>query len=71
MAKRNIEERFIVAAPIEEYTALGWFLKRLFGWPWSLRLRAAWIRGGVSPGQAERGTFSSNPAGCPLWSGGD
>jgi hypothetical protein len=33
MAKRNIEERFIVAAPIEEYTALGWFLKRLFGWP--------------------------------------
>ncbi|MFZ0494713.1 MAG: hypothetical protein WBD78_01150 [Methylocella sp.] len=33
MAKRNIEERFIVAAPIEEYTALVWFLKRLYGWP--------------------------------------
>jgi hypothetical protein len=33
MAKRNVEERFIVAAPIEEYTALVWFLKRLYGWP--------------------------------------
>jgi hypothetical protein len=33
MAKRNIEERSIVAALIEEYTALVWFLKRLYGWP--------------------------------------
>jgi hypothetical protein len=33
MAKRNIEERFIVAAPMEKYSALVWFLKRLYGWP--------------------------------------
>jgi hypothetical protein len=33
MAKRNIEERFIVAAPMEKFTALVWFLKRLYGWP--------------------------------------
>jgi hypothetical protein len=33
MAKRNIEERFIVAAPLEQFTALVWFLKRLYGWP--------------------------------------
>jgi Sulfotransferase family len=33
MAKRNIEERFIVAAPMEKYAALVWFLKRLYGWP--------------------------------------
>jgi hypothetical protein len=33
MAKRNIEERFIVAAPLEKYSALVWFLKRLYGWP--------------------------------------
>jgi hypothetical protein len=33
MAKRNIAERFIVAAPLEEFTALVWFFKRLYGWP--------------------------------------
>jgi hypothetical protein len=33
MAKRNIEERFIAAAPLEEFVALVWFLKRLYGWP--------------------------------------
>jgi hypothetical protein len=33
MAKRNIEERFIVAAPMEKFTALVWFLKRLYVWP--------------------------------------
>jgi hypothetical protein len=33
MAKRNIEERFIVAAPVEEFAALVWFFKRLYGWP--------------------------------------
>jgi hypothetical protein len=33
MAKRNIEERFLVAAPMEKFTALVWFLKRLYGWP--------------------------------------
>jgi hypothetical protein len=33
MAKRNIEERFIAAAPLEEFAALVWFLKRLYGWP--------------------------------------
>lgn len=33
LAKRNIEERFITAAPLEEFTALVWFFKRLYGWP--------------------------------------
>jgi hypothetical protein len=33
MAKRNIEERFIVAAPLEQFSALVWFFKRLYGWP--------------------------------------
>ena len=33
MAKRNIEEKFIVAAPLEQFTALVWFFKRLYGWP--------------------------------------
>jgi hypothetical protein len=33
MAKRNIEERFIVAAPLAKFTTLVWFLKRLYGWP--------------------------------------
>jgi hypothetical protein len=33
MAKRNLEERFTVAAPTEQITALVWFLKRLYGWP--------------------------------------
>jgi hypothetical protein len=34
MAKRNIEERYVVAAPLEQFTALVWFFKRLYGWPW-------------------------------------
>jgi Sulfotransferase family len=33
MAKRNIIELFITAAPLEEFTALVWFFKRLYGWP--------------------------------------
>jgi hypothetical protein len=33
MAKRNIAERFITAAPLEQFTSLVWFLKRLYGWP--------------------------------------
>ena len=33
MAKRNIEERFVVAAALEQFTALVWYLKRLYGWP--------------------------------------
>ncbi len=33
MAKRHIEERFITAAPLEAFTALVWFFKRLYGWP--------------------------------------
>ena len=33
MAKRNIEERFAVAATIEQFTALVWYLNRLYGWP--------------------------------------
>ncbi len=33
LAKRNIEERFIVAAPMEQVTALIWFFKRLYNWP--------------------------------------
>ena len=33
MAKHNIEERFVVAAALEQFTALVWFFKRLYGWP--------------------------------------
>lgn len=33
MAKANIAERFIAAAPLEAFTALVWFFKRLYGWP--------------------------------------
>jgi hypothetical protein len=33
MAKRNIEERFIAAAPVEEFATLVCFFKRLYGWP--------------------------------------
>lgn len=33
MAKRNIEQRFIAAAALEQFTALIWFFKRLYGWP--------------------------------------
>jgi Sulfotransferase family len=33
MAKYNIEQRFIAAAAIEQFTALVWFFKRLYGWP--------------------------------------
>ncbi|MGH6841286.1 MAG: sulfotransferase family 2 domain-containing protein [Methylocella sp.] len=33
MAKRNVEERFVAAAPLEDFVALVWFLKRLYGWP--------------------------------------
>jgi hypothetical protein len=36
LAKRNIEERFIVAAPMEQVTALIWFFKRLYNWPTQL-----------------------------------
>ncbi|MGQ0444312.1 MAG: sulfotransferase family 2 domain-containing protein [Beijerinckiaceae bacterium] len=35
MATRNVEERFIAAAPLEEFVALVWFLKRLYGWPYN------------------------------------
>ena len=33
LAQRNIEERFIVAAPMEQFSALVWFFKRLYNWP--------------------------------------
>ena len=33
MAKHNIEQRFIAAAALEQFTALVWFFKRLYGWP--------------------------------------
>jgi hypothetical protein len=33
MAKHNIEQRFVAAAALEQFTALIWFLKRLYGWP--------------------------------------
>jgi hypothetical protein len=33
MAKRNIEERFVVAAGLEQFIALVWYLKRLYDWP--------------------------------------
>jgi hypothetical protein len=32
MAKRNIEDHFITAAPLEEFTSLLLFLRRLYGW---------------------------------------
>jgi Sulfotransferase family len=33
LAKQHIEDRFLTAAPLEAFTALVWFLKRLYGWP--------------------------------------
>ena len=33
LAKRNIEEGFITAAPLESFTALVWFFKLLYDWP--------------------------------------
>ena len=33
MAKHNIEQRFIAAATLEQFTAMIWFLKRLYNWP--------------------------------------
>jgi len=33
MAKSNIEQRFIAAAALEQFTSLVWFFKRLYGWP--------------------------------------
>jgi hypothetical protein len=33
LAKRNIEDRFIAVAPLEQFNELAWFLKRLYGWP--------------------------------------
>jgi hypothetical protein len=33
MAKYNIEQRFIAAATLEQFTSLIWFFKRLYGWP--------------------------------------
>lgn len=33
LAKFNIEQRFITAAALEQFTALVWFFKRLYGWP--------------------------------------
>jgi hypothetical protein len=38
LAKRNIEERFVVAAPMERITALIWFFKRLYNWQVRLAL---------------------------------
>lgn len=33
LAMRNIEERFVAAATLEQFTSLVWFLRRLYGWP--------------------------------------
>jgi hypothetical protein len=33
MAKRNIEERFLVAGTLEQFPQLTWYLKRVYGWP--------------------------------------
>jgi len=33
LAKRNIEDRFIVAATLDGMTALVWWFKKLYGWP--------------------------------------
>ena len=33
LAKSNIEQHFIAAAALEQFTSLVWFFKRLYGWP--------------------------------------
>jgi hypothetical protein len=33
MAKRNIEERFLIAAPLKNFSSLMWYIKRLYGVP--------------------------------------
>jgi sulfotransferase famil protein len=33
MAKRNIEERFLIAAPLKQFAAVVWYLKRLYAMP--------------------------------------
>ena len=33
LRSHNIEQRFIAAAALEQFTALVWFFKRLYGWP--------------------------------------
>jgi hypothetical protein len=33
MAKRNIEERFLIAGTLEQFAELTWYLKRVYGWP--------------------------------------
>ena len=33
MAKRNIEERFLAAGTLEQFTELTWYLKCVYGWP--------------------------------------
>jgi hypothetical protein len=33
IAKRNINELFLVAAALEQFTGLVWYLRRLYGWP--------------------------------------
>jgi hypothetical protein len=33
MAKRNIEERFLIAAPLNQFAAVVWYLKRLYAMP--------------------------------------
>jgi hypothetical protein len=33
MAKRNIEERFLIAGTLEQFAELTWYLKCVYGWP--------------------------------------
>ena len=35
MAKQNIEDYFIAAAPLEDFTALVLYLRRIYGWSWA------------------------------------
>jgi hypothetical protein len=35
MAKRNIEEHFLAAATLEDFTALVLYLRRIYGWSWT------------------------------------
>jgi len=35
MAKRNIEELFVAAAPLDDFTALVLLLRRIYGWNWA------------------------------------
>jgi hypothetical protein len=57
MAKRNIEERFIAAAPLEEITELVWFLRWLYKWPVH---RLFFPIRNINPDRPNRGSVSTS-----------